>query len=452
MAGLRIQAETLDQLTSHIKAAEPEETGTFALVGAVKRGRDTPDLVVHSLLLPAPSEWAAKGEDWLTPSTSYINRATVAADRGGLGLAFIHSHPSPNHPAGLSWVDEDSTRRLMGNLLQILGDVPMASLVFTPNSFAGVVKYPGQELVRCDRLRIIGPRLITLVAADARGIEGTTPDMTPERQVLALGAAGQEQLARMKVGIVGAGGTGSGVAEQLSRMGVTDFVLIDDDRVEPSNISRVYGSTPSDGRRRRFKVAVLAREIRRISPACKVRCLRRSITDPGVSDTLLDTDVVFCCTDTDGSRAILNDLAQTCFVPVIDVGCKIDVAAGSVRGVYGRVRYLRPGLPCLWCTETIDGTRILRESMSPEERERLAASGYGTGVGPQPSVIHLTTIVASLAISEFLSIALGVPNVHDGSWLSISLSDPFLRRVKSTPVQNCRCQTIRGMGAPAPAG
>ena len=47
----------------------------------------------------------------------------------------------------------------------------------------------------------------------------------------------------LTVGIVGCGGTGSAVAEQLARLGVRRFILTDPDTLSASNVTRVYGST-----------------------------------------------------------------------------------------------------------------------------------------------------------------------------------------------------------------
>ncbi|EQD32942.1 UBA/THIF-type NAD/FAD binding fold domain protein, partial [mine drainage metagenome] len=134
----------------------------------------------------------------------------------------------------------------------------------------------------------------------------------------------------MTVGIIGAGGTGSAVAEQLVRMGVRRVILVDDDRLVPSNVSRVYGSTPNQGRRKRLKVDVLSRHLKKIAPGIQIESYVRSVNDPEMRSVLVDADVVFGCTDTDGSRATLNDLAYRYFVPVIDLGCRIEVTDGIV--------------------------------------------------------------------------------------------------------------------------
>lgn len=450
MTTIRIQAEVLDTLKQHLDRAYPEETGAFALIGMVRHGDPAADLVVRELVLPELNDWVRKGEDMLTPTSDFINRATVKADRLGLGIAFIHSHPGSGHPAALSWIDERSTLLLFRNLSSILPGAPLASIVFTRDSVAGVVSdgLTGAETRKLTRLRVIGNsvKFIWAFGEEPPPQEGHA-DTEFARQVLALGELGQQVISQLEVAIVGAGGTGSAVGEQLARLGVRRFVLIDDDRIVRSNVTRIYGSTPYDAKRKRLKVDVLARLIKKISPKSSVEKFSSSVTEQGFTERLVDVDVVFCCTDTDGSRAVLNELAYRHLVPVLDLGCKIDVEGHRVRGIFGRVRYLRPGLPCLWCTGTIDGNRILQESLSESERERLRASGYGSGMGPQPSVVYLTSLVASLAVSEFLSIFLDSTAEVSGSWLLVDLAQPQLTRVHSLKDPSCRCVSLTGLGS-----
>ena len=80
----------------------------------------------------------------------------------------------------------------------------------------------------------------------------------------AFGPAIQLALNNLHVGIVGCGGTGSAVAEQLLRLGVRKFTLIDPDALSDSNVTRVYGSTFLDVGK--LKVEVLGNHLRRVAP------------------------------------------------------------------------------------------------------------------------------------------------------------------------------------------
>ena len=63
-----------------------------------------------------------------------------------------------------------------------------------------------------------------------------------------FGKNGQAELANCRVAILGLGGIGSLVAEYLARLGVGHFLLVDDDLVEESNLSRIVGAVSSDAR------------------------------------------------------------------------------------------------------------------------------------------------------------------------------------------------------------
>lgn len=87
--------------------------------------------------------------------------------------------------------------------------------------------------------------------------------------------AGQSQLATIRVAIAGLGKTGSHIAQQLAYVGIPDFVLIDPDAVDLTNLNRLVGAVPADlsmvrpARDGAFdtpKVYVLRRLIKQIAP------------------------------------------------------------------------------------------------------------------------------------------------------------------------------------------
>ena len=124
---------------------------------------------------------------------------------------------------------------------------------------------PGsREPAMVDRFRIVGDRVRVLT----RGPQSFADDIF-DRQVLAFGRQGQATLADLHVGVVGAGGTGSAVAEQLSRLGVGRLTLIDDDVVTAATPTRGYGMSTRDTGR--AKATVLAEHIEQIGFGKKSR-------------------------------------------------------------------------------------------------------------------------------------------------------------------------------------
>lgn len=84
------------------------------------------------------------------------------------------------------------------------------------------------------------------------------------------------RLAGTEVIILGVGAVGSWVATQLCQSGVRHLVLIDNDKVDASNLNRSLYTLPDVGR---YKVDALAQRLQSINPHLTVCSLRQVITD-----------------------------------------------------------------------------------------------------------------------------------------------------------------------------
>src|SRR5260370_5421948 len=196
-----------------------------------------------------------------------------------------------------------------------------------------------------------------------------------DRNVRAFGSAVQQTLGDLTVGIVGSGGTGSAVAEQLVRLGVRHIVLVDPDKLSQSNLTRVYGSGASDVGQP--KVEVLARHLVRISPEVRCETFQSMITLETAARHLIGCDVVFGCTDDNAGRLVLSRLATYLLTPVIDCGVLLSSdGSGELTGIDGRVTVLSPGQACLICRGRIDLARAGAEMLTPDELVRLEPAGH----------------------------------------------------------------------------
>jgi molybdopterin/thiamine biosynthesis adenylyltransferase len=134
------------------------------------------------------------------------------------------------------------------------------------------------------------------------------------------------------------------------------------------------------------------------------------ILETKVGRLLTDVDFIFCCTDSHGSRYVVNQLAYQYFVPCIDMGVVINVRDGKVTHFDGRVQMLAPGLGCLVCRDGILSPDHIRWDLAGEA-QRQADPYFLSQVGiRQPSVISLNSTVASLAVTMFLAAVAGVPS------------------------------------------
>ena len=121
-----------------------------------------------------------------------------------------------------------------------------------------------------------------------------------DRQIRAFGAQGQRLLGRLRVGVVGGGGTGSAIYEQLLRLGIGSIVPIDNDLVSDTNLTRIHESGVSDVGQP--KVEVLAAVAERIALGTVVEPRVAKITERAAFESLRNCDVVFGCTDDNAGR------------------------------------------------------------------------------------------------------------------------------------------------------
>lgn len=229
------------------------------------------------------------------------------------------------------------------------------------------------------------------------------------RQILAFGAHGQEKLSRAKVGIVGLGGIGLQVVQNLAYMGVKDWVLIDDDIVEYSNLNRLVGATSQDAKQGLHKAEVAERLILGISPDSRLEKCKTNLRSEKAIDSLTGREYIFGCVDNDSARLILTELTSAFRIQLIDSAFEIKVESGQVKEFGGRVVIAIPGEFCLLCANQIDTDIAKIELESPPEKAFREKHGYGLGPEePSPSVISLNAIMAGIASSEFLMLITGI--------------------------------------------
>ena len=233
------------------------------------------------------------------------------------------------------------------------------------------------------------------------------------RQVLALGEEGQKKLTAARVGIIGMGGIGSQIVQSLAYLGIEEFLIVDDDIVEESNLNRLVGAFPIDAEDKRLKVDVGERMITQINPEAMVEKLAMNIREEEVLDVLTGKDYLFGCVDNDAARLILTELSAAFEIPLIDSAAEIYPEEGQVREFGGRVIIARPGDFCALCANQIDLKAANVELESPPVREFREKHGYGFGTGiTAPAVISLNGIVANLAVTEFLMLLTNIRPVN----------------------------------------
>jgi hypothetical protein len=336
----------------------------------------------------------------LTPN--FIHRLITRARDDRLAYLAVHNHGT-DREVGFSAIDYDSHERGYPALLQIARGVPVGALVFGLRSLQADVWLPDSTRLALDEAVVVGNTIKRLTPSPS--LLCLESKSTYDRQIRMFGKAGQALLAECRVAIIGLGGIGSLVAEYLSRLGVREFCLIDDDHVEESNLSRIVGATISDACDGTLKVNVAERVILQGNPDAKVKLVAGDVARESAAKELIGCDFVFLAADSMRARLVFNAVVHQYLIPGVQLGSKIRADDdGVLVEVMSANRSVRPGDGCLWCNQLIDTNELAKEAKTDEERK---AQAYGVGE-PNPSVISLNAISAAHAVNDFLLDYLGL--------------------------------------------
>jgi molybdopterin/thiamine biosynthesis adenylyltransferase len=236
------------------------------------------------------------------------------------------------------------------------------------------------------------------------------------RQILfpPIGEAGQEQLAKTRIALVGCGATGSALASLLSRAGIGCLRLIDRDYVEPSNLQRQVLFDEADAAESLPKAIAAARKIVSFNSEITVEPHVADLTPDNAEDLLADVDIMLDGTDNFETRYLINDFAVSENLPWI-------YAAGVAS--YAVTMTILPGeTACLAC-------------IFPDSPRGLVETCDTSGI-----LNSAVNFVASVAATEAMKLAVGARDKLRRTLLSYDVWTNDYASVKTDkPRADCRC-------------
>ncbi len=260
------------------------------------------------------------------------------------------------------------------------------------------------------------------------------PEHALDRTEQFVGREGQARLRRLSVTLLGGGGIGSHLVQQLTYLRVGRLA---------SSRNRYIGSRFDDPVGMP-KVELAARTAAEIEPATEVLQVREGLRSAAAIEAVVSADYVFGCVDNDGTRFILNELCAAYARPLIDVATEIPPEAPMQFG--GRVCIAAGGTGCLYCLDVLDMDEVKRDLGGPElarDHERMYGVPAPALPGGGPAVVTLNGVLASLAATEFLVWATGLRSPHP--LLTYHGDSGKVTRSPSAPSADCYyCRSVFG--------
>lgn len=221
---------------------------------------------------------------------------------------------------------------------------------------------------------------------------GLTP-LRYQRNQQTIPVQDQLRLFRSRVAVIGCGGLGGYVIEELARLGVGTLVAIDPDVFQEHNLNRQLLSTTSA--LGRAKVELAAERVAEINPATTLLPVQAPYAPEDAAELLGGAQVVVDALDSIPTRLAL---AKSC------AEMQIPLVHGAIAGWYGHV-----------CTQ-LPGDRSIERLYGRSAQQRGVEQRLGN-----PS--FTPAVVASLESAEVCKLLLGIGAALRGRCLVINLLD-----------------------------
>ena len=388
-------------LNAHLSREDGQEDLCFVL-WQPSLGRARASALVVDVVLPHANERHVHGN--ASFESEYFMRSAAIAREQRCGLGFIHSHPGARGWQRLS-VDDFAAESGIAAQCEALTGSPLLGLTLATHDssfsarFWKRIERRGFEPLWCESVRVAGRRICVNFNPQLR--PEPSPRASQVRTVSAWGERIQSDLARLRIGVIGAGSVGAQVAESLARTGVANITLYDFDVVEEKNLDRLIHATIEDVFQ--SKVEVLRRGLLKSSTAAnpEIRALQISVVEPEGLVDALDMDVLFCCVDRPWGRQVANYLAYVHLIPVVDGGVCVDLASTRIRGAEWRAHVVTAERCCLECLGQFDPADVSLERSGLLDDPHYIQSRATLG-NALPSGENVFAFAAAAAVAEVL--------------------------------------------------
>ncbi|HYA65102.1 MAG TPA: molybdopterin-synthase adenylyltransferase MoeB [Burkholderiaceae bacterium] len=225
-----------------------------------------------------------------------------------------------------------------------------------------------------------------------------------------IGVEGQERITRSRVLQVGAGGLGSAAAMYLVAAGIGRLVLLDDDRVDLTNLQRQLLHTTE--RIGQAKVDSARVTLRALNPQVQLDARGQRVTQENLATLLSDIDVVLDCSDNRATRYALNRACRAARTALVSA------SASVFAGQLAVFDFRHSQTPCYAC-------------LFPE------ANGQDDSCATTGVFAPLVGAIGALQAGEAIKLLCGFGEPTSGRLLSIDGLEMEFRRLRFRPDSNC---------------
>jgi len=407
-------------------------------------GKSRFSILINDIILPCDDERERHGNVSALPQ--YLDRVKEFARLKNAGLIMIHTHPFGKGHQHVSEPDLYYEQDVLAREIFGYTGLPLVGMTLAGDSTWSARIYPKPYLIQwCSSVRIVGKNLH--VDFHPKLKPAVSPNEKHVRTSNIWGNKKHMDLMRLKVGIIGSGSVGAIIGESISRMGVGHVHLMDYDLIKLHNLDRLICVSKNDVGKK--KADVISEKLRIGATNDNFLCTvsYQSIVEEIGYVEALDYDVLFCCVDRPWPRQVLNHLAYSSLIPVINGGIDFRVSDGRfVHGMF-RAQTVGPHRPCMNCLNTFKGSEVQQDRDGlfddPEyikEQEKISKT---------PSRQNIMPFVFGLGFIEttqFIELVTNLANIGDLGQQEYDYRSSTITAKPSKCLENCPYVSITSFG------
>lgn len=217
-----------------------------------------------------------------------------------------------------------------------------------------------------------------------------------QRNYKSISVEDQSRLADSTVAIVGCGGLGGSMAEEFSRLGVGNLILVDGDRIEESNLNRQLFATEKNIGQEKAEAA--RDRIQTVNSGVKLKIIKDWFNEDNAASFFEGADLVCDALDSISRRVSLERACHRLGLPLVYAG---------IAGWFGLLGVSFPG--------DYSVSRLFRQGEKGMEK-----------VWGNPA--FTPAVVASLSVAEAVKVIVGRDVSLRHTWLQVDLLEMEFER------------------------
>ena len=406
-------------------------------------GKQRNSILIYDIIFPKKGDRKKHGNVSAMPQ--YIDRVKEIARKNKAGIIMIHTHPFSSGFQNVSIPDLYYEQDMLSREIFGYTGFPFVGMTLSGDRIWSARIYPKPYKIKwCTSVRIVGKNLTIHFNPELK------PILKPNKKHLTTASVWDNlkhaNIMRIKVGIIGSGSIGTGVGQILSRIGIGHIHLMDYDTIQIHNLDRLDGVTEESIGKQKIKVVsdLLKKSATNENFVCTTS--NSSIVEVDGFEEALDCDLLFSCVDRPWPRQVMNHLAYSSLIPVINGGVSFKISNSKlVHGVY-RAQTVAPGRCCMSCHRAYDDSQVQQDRDGLFDDPQYVEEHEKRNGPSRQNIMPFVFSLSGLETTQFIELVTNLANVGDLGEQEYNYATGEIKVKHSSCISNCYYEQIISLG------